>query len=294
MKNKEKGPDPLDLIHKYFNESHTGVYTGKELTKIFHFGKSKWNVHPHLNEKFMMDYLIESGILYKASARKAIFAKTGATNLTIGCQLYQEGILSHASALSLQNIIAERAGETYITIAKSRLPTAEDLQERKMELNQSAIDKAFAKAARSNHEVLQCNGGFIHFIHGRPITEKQVVLLHKNGERISATTVERALIDIVIRPGYIGGPKEVMKAFEGASESVTPDSLHQTLVDQRLIYPYEQAIGFYLQRAGFPDAVLKPWMPAKDALDFYLDYQIEDRRYDKTWKIFYPSSLGSH
>ena len=72
------------------------------------------------------------------------------------------------------------------------------------------------------------------------------------------TSLERTLIDATVRPGYAGGVATVLEAYRRASEALTVSRLIDTLRKLDYVYPYHQAIGFYMERAGFPTKQLAP------------------------------------
>jgi predicted transcriptional regulator of viral defense system len=103
--------------------------------------------------------------------------------------------------------------------------------------------------------------------------------------------VERTLIDITVRPVYSGGVFEVLKAFERAKEEVSINKLLGFLNQLNYIYPYHQAIGFYLTKAGYKESQIKMVKELGINYDFYLDYQIKDPDFSEEWRIYYPKGL---
>lgn len=58
------------------------------------------------------------------------------------------------------------------------------------------------------------------------------------------------------------------------------------------IYPYHQAIGFYLDKAGYyEDSALKLLQKFGLKYDFYLAHQIDDVDYSKEWRLYFPKGL---
>jgi len=57
------------------------------------------------------------------------------------------------------------------------------------------------------------------------------------------------------------------------------------------IYPYQQAIGFYLEKAGFKGKQLEVLRAKISEFDFYLDYQMINPVYSKEWKLYYPKEM---
>jgi len=57
------------------------------------------------------------------------------------------------------------------------------------------------------------------------------------------------------------------------------------------LYPYAQAIGFYGQRAGFPESDLRPLRDRITSLNFHLEHGVKNPAHDATWRIFHPTAL---
>ena len=106
------------------------------------------------------------------------------------------------------------------------------------------------------------------------------------------TTLERTLIDITVRPNYAGGPAHVIEIFRLAkSRGASTNHLLALLKSLRFAYPYHQAIGFYLERAGYSAAaqelVLRLGLPP----DFYLTHGMVRSEYSPKWRLHFPEGL---
>jgi hypothetical protein len=77
-----------------------------------------------------------------------------------------------------------------------------------------------------------------------------------------------------------------------ARERVSVNKLVAHLKQMDFVYPYHQAIGFYLERAG-------GYRPAQIALlrevemkwDFYLAHDMRDTAYSPEWRLHYPQGF---
>ena len=108
---------------------------------------------------------------------------------------------------------------------------------------------------------------------------------------LPVSCMERTLIDITIRPYYAGGTAKVLEAYQKMLPTISIESLIEILDKLDFIYPYHQSIGWYLSKTGANDKMLKWFINKKKNIDFYLDYNMKDPLYDKTWKLFYPAKL---
>lgn len=52
------------------------------------------------------------------------------------------------------------------------------------------------------------------------------------------------------------------------------------------IYPYHQALGFYLEKAGYEKQALVPFLKMKQVHKFYLTYNMRFTEFDPRWNLF--------
>jgi hypothetical protein len=58
------------------------------------------------------------------------------------------------------------------------------------------------------------------------------------------------------------------------------------------VYPYHQAIGFYLEKAGsYRDAQVTLLERIEMSFDFYLTHQMKETEYSPRWRLYYPKGL---
>ena len=109
--------------------------------------------------------------------------------------------------------------------------------------------------------------------------------------QVRVTNIERTLIDIVVRPAYSGGVAEVLKAFERAREQASVNRLMALLQKLNYLYPYHQAIGFYLERAGYSGTALDFIRQMPLNYDFYLAHQMGATDYVPQWRLHIPKGF---
>lgn len=97
----------------------------------------------------------------------------------------------------------------------------------------------------------------------------------------------------MVRPSYSSGVSEVLKAFRNANEfhKVSVNKLSGYLNRMNFIYPYHQAIGFYLEAAGYKKSQVDIFAGRDKEFDFYLTYDMRDMDYSKKWRIYYPKGF---
>jgi hypothetical protein len=114
-----------------------------------------------------------------------------------------------------------------------------------------------------------------------------------NGEALNVTNLERTLVDIAVRPSYAGGVNAVLDAFQKAKGQLSIDRLLSILKRLDYVYPYHQAIGFYLEKAGYSQSDWTRFMKLGISFKFYLTHGLPaEKEYDATWSMYYPSTLS--
>jgi len=111
------------------------------------------------------------------------------------------------------------------------------------------------------------------------------------GEQLDLTDVERTLIDIAVRPTYAGGAKIVAKAYRSALPKTSISRVSKLLKELNHVYPYHQAVGFYLQNAGQPLSALQPLREPGLNFDFYLEHGMKQTAFDSTWRVHFPADI---
>jgi hypothetical protein len=163
-------------------------------------------------------------------------------------------------------------------------------------LTQSAIDEAFQRPARVSNNVADIENWQVLLINSAN-TGELGVLDHENQlsaesrMRVRTTNIERTLIDAVVRPAYSGGVFEVAKAFELAKDTVSVNAMGAMLGKLQFTYPYHQAIGFYLERAGYRASALNLMRRFPMEFDFYLTHEMSATRYEKAWRLYVPEDF---
>jgi hypothetical protein len=84
---------------------------------------------------------------------------------------------------------------------------------------------------------------------------------------------------------------EVAKAFELARETLSVNALSAMLKKLNFAYPYHQAIGFYLERAGYRASLLDLLRRFPREFDFYLAHEMSGTRFDKAWRLHVPKGF---
>jgi len=70
---------------------------------------------------------------------------------------------------------------------------------------------------------------------------------------------------------------------------VKTEEIAQILRGVEHSYPYHQAVGFLMGRAGFSKNGAKIFKTAGMNFDFYLEQKMEKPHYDPEWRVYYPA-----
>jgi hypothetical protein len=204
----------------------------------------------------------------------------------LGASLRPEAYVSHASAVFLHGLTEQLPKTLYVNKEQSAKPAPSG------ELTQEAIDRAFAGTQRSSTYVYPYEGYRFVILSGKNTNRLEVSQLQDpQGQLVEATKLERTLIDIAVRPAYAGGVFEVMTAYRAAKDRVSVNTLVATLQQLEYVYPYHQAVGFYLQRAGVEPQKLERLKQLGLRFDFYLAHRMGPTAYSPEWRIHFPEGL---
>jgi predicted transcriptional regulator of viral defense system len=208
-----------------------------------------------------------------------------ATPYSVALSLRGGAYLTHASACYLHGITEQIPHTIYINKEQSPKPQGEDL-------TQASIDRAFSNQARVSNYTFRYQDYRIIILSGKNTGRLEVSSLEiRPGEWVDVTKLERTLIDITVRPVYAGGVSEVLNSYMVAKSRASISTLIATYRKLEYVYPYHQAIGFYMERAGFPESALERIRKLGSEYNFYLDYKMSKPKFDSTWRIYYPDSL---
>jgi hypothetical protein len=204
----------------------------------------------------------------------------------VALSLRPRSYLSHATAMVLHGLTSATDLPVYVNQEQSAKPTPRG------QLHQAAIDRAFQNQPRTSQYRFRYGVTDIVLVSGKQTGNLGVETFSDvTGTRYPATHLERTLIDITVRPAYAGGVAAVLEAYRRALGRVSIPSLTDVLAKLGYVYPYHQAIGFYLERAGATSAETVPFRARRLKHDFYLAHQMEQSIRDERWQVYYPTGL---
>jgi hypothetical protein len=280
-----------DIFH-LFKSLPNRVLKRSEIDALLAENRGFWRLAEKTTGKDFIEFLMESEKLkeYRFSFphRKEIrYVWDEATDYEIIQTLKPNSYFTHFTAVYLHQLSLQIPKTIYLNYeqTKKKSPDKGLLQER--------VDFAFSRACRTSNNIAEFGDMRVCILNGMYTGGLGVIDYEDSGGKsLKTTSIERTLIDITVRPIYSGGVNTVLDAFRGAHGSVSINKLAAMLSNMKYIYPYHQAIGFYLERAGvYTERQLSLIEKFEKKCDFYLAHQIKEKVYSKRWRLYHPKGL---
>jgi hypothetical protein len=243
-----------------------------------------------VNVQQLLDILLQQRLLTRAEFKSSKYGTIirylrGEHSVNeLALSLQRESFLSHGTALTVYGMAAR---ENIIYVNREQSP-----KDGSNGITQAGIGLAFRNKQRQskyifNHSTVKCM-----LLNGKH-TDRAGITRTKtlSGETVDVTDKERTLIDVVVRPAYAGGIERVAHAYAKGADEIDVDYMIDLLQRLEHAYPYHQAIGFLLERAGRPAADCQKLEALGQKFDFYLDYGMKRPAFSKKWRLHYPASL---
>jgi hypothetical protein len=243
-------------------------------TKFLHFLQNKTDLH--------LEYLEPVNHPNAPGISRYVWKEASAYEIALSMK--HEAYLCHGTAMFLHGITEQIPSRIYVNSEQSPKPSSG-------RLTQEGINRAFAGKQRESQFVFKFGDSEALLLWGKNTGQLEVIDLEYSGTKLRVTGLERTLIDIAVRPSYAGGVFQVLNAFRAAKDRVSVGTLVATLKKLDYVYPYHQAIGFYMQKAGYIRSQYNRLKSIGLDYDFYLAYGLKDKEYDADWRLFFPKSL---
>ena len=279
--------DTLDHLDKC-------VLTKQELLLLIGKHRAEWRILDQVPPKKIIEYLLTTFPLRKVvlngpghSQEFTRYLWREADPLEVAASVRApNSYLCHSSALFMHGL-AENPPEM-LCVNYEQSPKSKP----QGDLTQASLDRAFQGKQRQSAFTFRHKKHTIVVLSGKNTGGLEVQSLPiATGAKVRVTGLERTLIDITVRPAYAGGVETVLNAFQRAQGHVSIDKIITTLQHLDYVYPYHQAIGFYMDRAKYPEHHLARLKGLGMRLDFYLTHGMRTAAYDKSWKLHYPRNL---
>jgi predicted transcriptional regulator of viral defense system len=267
------------------------IFTRNEIENILELNRHTWRLPGQTTTNDFLEYMKPKlkSVRFEFPARPVLrYLQRDLSVYQVALSLKENSYFCHHTAMYFHGLTEQMPKTVYLNNEQTPKP------QYPMSLSQEGIERAFRGKPRVSNNIAQFRGFKICILNGKFSEGLGIVNLRvpEGEEIVPATGLERTLIDITVRPFYAGGESEVLKAFRKAKGKVSIKKLVGMLEKLDYVYPYHQAIGFYLERSGvFSDQAIKPLRDIEMRFDFYLTYRMKEMDYSEKWRLYYPKRL---
>jgi hypothetical protein len=269
------------------------VYSPRDLYTLYDEIRSEWQIPKRLTLRKFIDLVSDRGPLQQIVLRSQYakrpkrYVLDGFSHYELALSTQSNSYLSHGTAARLHGLTDRDPGTIYVNKEQSPKPHHGSL-------TQEALNRAFSRKQRESRYVLRHGKFKATLLNGKDTGDLGVQILKgQQGEKLKVTSVERTLIDITVRPAYAGGVLNVLHCYKTGKSLVSPQKLISMLQDLEFIYPYHQAMGYYMEKAGFQQDSYRELKIQQKPFQFFLAHAIDDRIFNSEWKVFVPAILES-
>ncbi len=285
------------LIIKTLRDLGRIVLDEKEILGLFQQNRENWNLANHTTEAEFISWIIDHTdlrirrVLFDPGKVLVKFTRKEADEFDLGLSLLgmKAGYLGYFSAMTVHGLTETKSKVVYICVEESSVRPSG------VPLTQSMIDDSYSKPPRVSNKIgtlgHQLEFCLVASQNGQVGIEfmRRTDFLNAPARRV--TSLERTLIDIVVRPHYAGGIFEVLEAFRHARGRMSANRIRDMLPVLGYRTPFHQAIGFYMERAGYPKKSLELLAKLPRTLDLPLAHGLDRTNYSSRWRVWYPKGF---
>lgn len=280
-----------DKIRDQLASDRGGVFREADLASMLLEHRREWGIKGRPSGKTFVSFLLNEVGLREVELRSDQYRSL--TRLAFGdyspyrmaLSIRPRSYLSHGTAVLLHGLNDQLPKTIYANQEQSEKPRSGDLSQERLTL-------AFSRHQRTSGYVYVFDSFRAVLLSGKQTGDLGVVQQKgSHGEDLRVTGLARTLIDIVVRPAYSGGIFQVLEAYRGARGKVSAAEIVVMLKTLKYVYPYHQAIGFLMERAGYPESEWERLRGLGTRFDFYLLHGIKKPQRNERWHLFIPEGV---
>jgi predicted transcriptional regulator of viral defense system len=278
-------------IYQAFDAAPTKVFTLAQVRDLFSRNREFWRLRAAATADDFIQSMLNVSPLQRVSLEFPHRGKVRYTwrefqLLDLLQSLDASAYFCHYTAIHQHKLTEQVPKTIYLNVEQKRRAGGGTL-------TQDSLDRAFQRPCRTSSNFVEHEGFRVYMLSGAKTDQLGVIefeVAQANG-LIRLTDLERTLIDATVRPVYSGGPHEVGKAFGLARGHLSVNKLVAYLRKLDFAYPDHQAIGYYLQRAGYEESQLRLLRKIEIRYDFYLAHQMKETDFITEWRLHVPKGF---
>ncbi len=268
-----------------------GVFTESDLFSLRSKHGEEWQLAKRVTGRAFIEFLVESLGLQVVQLKSEDYGRVTRygwgeySPFRMALSLRVRGYLSHGTAVLMHGLNDQLPKTIYVNQEQSAKPRGGGLTQQRLTL-------AFSRRQRTSNYVYAFGNHRAVILSGKQTAAWGVAPLDDlRGEALPVTGIARTLVDIAVRPAYAGGIQQVLEAYRGALGRVGSTEILRALEHLDYVYPYHQAIGFLMERAGFEGRELQPLEQIGMKFDFYLIHGMRNPKLNSRWRLFVPEGV---
>jgi hypothetical protein len=278
-----------------FEAQHKRIFRKKDILQLMHDYWPAWELPNNMTFRKFINFFLKEKLIYEHSFdfphRKEVRYAWGIISIyQILVEIKQHSYFSHLSALYLHNLTEQIPKNIYVNFEQPKKYISPNARK----LEQPSIHRAFQRPMRRTTNFVEYGSVTITVLNGMNTGYLGITELETADHGvIRISDLERTLIDCAVRPDYAGGVYSVAEAFSQAAGQISVTRLAAYLKQLDYIYPYHQAIGFYLEKTGkYKPELIEIFQKLPMEHDFYLAHAMKDVEFVERWRLFVPKGMA--